>query len=223
MQAGESLSFITVPDELAEAVKLPEKEITDTWEAFSTLVQTALWRHEEHRIAVTLQGEGITQIVEEISLRCNFTDGSYLHIVPFAHRDDEGIAGLGLSLIEHDKEGGYVGGYVYETSPDNEMIMCSRQLDGTEIIQDDDESYHYSVVQMHKDAVELIKSLRSDDPDISSQADLELRKLHEEAELALYERELGFSWTPARLEDVTALQALVAMAKPFSVSSSSGA
>lgn len=215
MQAGESLSFITIPDELAIPEVIVEDEKEATWRAFGTLVQQLMITHPDTFKSIEqLEESGIVTVIEG-SFQVRFADGSYIHIVAYSHSDDEGILDLGLTLVEHSDEGVYLGGYLYEMSGAD--ITCSPLHSSNDEEDEQERKYHFSLLSMYKERNELYGLLLSEDDDQRESAENDWRQVNEAAQLSLIEKELGFSTTTPTLEDIQKIKALVAMASPFTM------
>jgi hypothetical protein len=214
MQAGESLSFITLPDELSVPEVQSDEEKEMVFDRFTTLVKSLMARYpEEFESLETLEESGIVTVVEG-SFQMLFSDGSYLHLVAYAHKDDEGLLDLGLSIAEHNEEGVYSQGYLYELSGSEVFYTAHPSSDE----QDEDDTaaeQHFSVIGLYRHSLELYANQFSADETVRSEARAEWEYMNESAQLGQMERDLGFSRRNADLEDIEKIETLVMMASPF--------
>ncbi len=223
MQAGESLSFITLPEELAVVEVQSEIEQEAVWDSFGGLIQELMARHPDAFRSIERPEESGTVTVSEGSFWLPFADSSYLHVVAYGHSDDDGYLDLGLSVVEHDPEGNSLGGYLYEMS--GEAVRFSKHTgrlgredeDEGDSGDDDATKDHFSLIGYYERAEEAYSLLFSEDESIRELAAGALRQLEEEAALGLTERELGFGWSAPTLEDARKLKDLADLVSPFTV------
>ena len=216
MQAGESLSFINRPYELEVKPNQPETEKQLVWREFTGLVQSILTHRPEHtRTMQHAEKSGIIT-VKEASYRIKYNDQSYLHFVAYAHQDEIGYLDLNLSIMEHDSEGGFLGGYLYETGQDEIIFSHQPRPDFTEEeLLDDEEKYHFSLIDMYQSYEETYEqALLGDGYDAQEARDL-LNTMQQEAEVGLMERDLALSYSNPSPEDIYKLQVLCGYLEPF--------
>ena len=212
MQAGESLSFITIPNELSVPEVRLEEEKEAVWKAFATLVQRVMITYPDSFQSIEQPEESGTVTITEGSFQVAFADGSYIHIVAYGHSDEEGIIDLGLTLVEHSDEGVYLGGYLYDLSDSD--VMCSRLYTSTED-DEEDTHYHFSLIAIHEGRSEIDSLRFSDNEDVRALAEENWRQVEEASQIGQMEKELGFSSTTPTLEDIEKIEALLSFAVPF--------
>ena len=222
MQAGESISFISTPDELAVVEAQSEEEQEAVWDSFGALMEGILYRYPDAFRSVEQPEESGTVTISEGSFRLPFDDGSYLHVVVYHHSDEGGYIDLGLSIVEHDGDGKSLGGYLYEMG--DGAIRFARHTERFNDEMDDGQKdamrqEHFSILSYYERVAEMYANLFSDDEELRKIAQDSLRQLEEEASLSLTERELGFGWGAPRLMDVVKLQRIADSLSPFSVPS----
>jgi hypothetical protein len=210
MQAGESLSFITMPHELATPERPSDQDAELVALAYIHAVNRLMDRYPE--VFQNVESDDLTVI--EGSFQVLHSDGSYVHIALFSIKDSEGLLSVGVSLVEHSDEGKYLGGYLFELT--GEEVTCSRHGSSDEIGGDeDDETLHFSVLDMFKNKEELYQAMLHEDEDLRQDAEANWGKLNDAAKLAAYEKELGFGIAYPSIEDINKLQQLMDMAGPF--------
>src|SRR5690606_6613968 len=114
MQAGESLSFITIPDELSAPEGISEIENEAAFDAFNALMQAIITERAEWITSIEQHEQSGMVTVFEGSFQVSFAEGSSIHLVAYGHKNEGGYLDLGLSLAEHSETGRYLGGYIYE-------------------------------------------------------------------------------------------------------------
>lgn len=210
MQAGESLSFVVFPDELAVKPEQPEDEKELVKTAFGYAFNRLMRNNTEHFNWKPVDD----RVVIEGSFQVLYSDGSYIHLVAYRHSDSEGLLDLGVSVAEHDEEGNYRRGYLFEM--DNDGVTCGQHhASGDE--GEDEAKFHFSVLAMYDNKAEIETLLLSENPEEKAVAEDGWRAIHEAAKIGQYEKELGFSIVRPTLEDIAALQALMQNAIPFVV------
>ena len=222
MQAGESLSFITSPEELAVSETQSDEEQEAVWSGFGELIQELMLRYPQAFRSIERPEESGLVTVSEGSFWLPFADTSYLHVVAYGHSDKDGYLDLGLSVVEHDPEGNSLGGYLYEMSGNSVRFSrhtgrLGNEEGSDEGDTDDDAPEHFSLLGYYEHAEEAYKHLFSDDEKLRELAAEALRQLEEEASLGLTERELGFGWSMPTLEDTQKLKDLADLVSPFNV------
>lgn len=227
MQAGESLSFISTPEELAVVEQQDTKEQEVVWDTFGELIEGLMYRYPRAFRSIERPEESGAVTVSEGSFSLAFADSSYLHVVAYGHSDKDGYIDLGLSIVEHDSDGHSLGGYLYEMS--GEGVRYSRHTgrladqqdeSSDEPVQDTDDDTtpeHFSLLAYYERAEEAYKYLFSEDEALRKIAADALRQLEEEASLGLTERELGFGWGVPTLDDAKKLKDLADLVSPFTV------
>lgn len=226
MQAGESLSFISTPEELAVVEQQDRKEQAEVWDTFGDIIQGLIYRYPQVFRSLEQPDESGPVMVTEGSFSLAYTDGSYLHVVAYAHSDKGGYIDLGLSIIEHDADGYGCGGYLYEMSDAGVRYSAhttgyiDQSDDDTSDSEDEDEDTaprHFSLLSYYERAEEAYKNLFSEDEAVRQAAAETLREIEEEASLALTERELGFGWGVPTLEEALKIKSLADLVSPFTV------
>ena len=101
--------------------------------------------------------------VFEASYRLDMPDGSYLHILGFGHRDDEGLLDAGVSVIEHTDDGIYNGGYVYTCGPDGVRRTTAPPDREDSGMDEDDRRMHFSVIDLYRQRSQLEELEQSED------------------------------------------------------------
>jgi len=218
MQAGESLSFIIPPDELAIREEYPEQEQALTLYTFYTAVTTLLASEGETIRSLERPEEVGTVIAREGSFQMCFEDGSYLHIVPYGHEFEGEYLDLGLSITEHSEEGEYLGGYSFEMSgAELQYSAHNSPLPSDDPGYEEGKLYHFSLIDQyeHKDQLDYILIAGEEDERAYVQKALDAWK--EEEDLALTSKDVGFSWRSPSTEDVLLIRGLLRMASPFKV------
>ena len=214
MQAGESLSFITVPEELSIKEAQPKVERETVREEFVLFYKLLIEKHRDSFRSMEVMEESGPVMVHEGSFQLPFADGSYLHLVPYSLSDEEGFLSIGLSIVEHTHEGKYVGGYSYVLAEDD--VQYSYQ--GAAEDEDEDEQFlHFSVIDARKQSEEVFQMQMSEDEAMRSLAEVVRQELEEAEILGAMERELGFSMSYPTIEDMQKLKALVNLVSPFEV------
>lgn len=227
MQAGESLSFISTPEELAVVDARGEVEQEAIWEAFGTLAQGLLAQYPDAFRSIEQTEESGLITVFEGSFSLPFSDGSYLYVVVYGHSDDVGYLDLGLSIVEHSQEGANLGGYLYEMSGERVRFAQHKGLLRNAVSGGDDSTEgpdtvdyeHFSLVGYYEYANEAYSLQFSEDDGVRELAEEAIRQLELEASLGQTERELGFGWGSPTLEDIEKLQGLTSLVSPFKVES----
>ena len=217
MQAGESLSFISIPEELAVPEPQSEQEKEIIWRSFGSLIQTLMVQYPDSFRSVERTEEIGPITIKEGSFQVSFADGSYLHIVAYGHRDDIGYLDLGLSIAEHSDEGYNLGGYLYEMTGDSVLFTRHRDIEDTTEDREDEVRFHFSVIDLYEGTDEMYALQFSDDEDQRAAAQEATRQHEEAAELTLVEQELGFGWATPTGEDIDKLEALMTFVVPFTV------
>ncbi len=212
MQAGESLSFIAIPEDLAVQEAQSEAEREAVVMEFALMHRSLLERYGDSFRSIETQEESGMVVVNEGSFQLLFGDGSYLHLVSYSHSDQEGLLDVGLSIAEHTHEGRYVGGYLYELSGEDVRYSYQGAAEGED---EDEQLFHFSIIDMHERNNALYQMQLSEDEGVRSLAEVLWREVEEVSTLGLMERELGFSMLNPTVEDMQKLRALVNLVDPF--------
>ena len=214
MQAGESLSFIAIPEELSIKEAQPEAERKAVREEFVLFYTLLMKKHNDSFRTMEVMEESGPVLLHEGSFQLPFADGSYLHLVPYSMSDEGGFFTIGLSIVEHTHEGKYVGGYSYILADDE--VRYSYQ--GAAEDEDEDEQFlHFSVIDARKQSDEVFQMQLSEDESMRSLAEVLRQELEEAEILGAMERELGFSMAYPTIDDMQKLTALVGLVNPFEV------
>ncbi len=224
MQAGESLSFIATPEELAVIDAQSEVERDAVSVAFGELIHGLMMQNPNAFRSIERTEESGAVTVSEGSFSLTFADGSYLHLVAYRQSDGGGFLDLGLSVVEHSQEGVNLGGYLYELGDEgvrfaqHKGLIRSSATDGDDGDTADEEDYeHFSLIGYYEYADEAYLYLFDEDEEQRKLAEDSLRQLEEAASLGETERELGFGWGSPTLDDIEKLKGLASLVSPFKV------
>jgi len=218
MQAGESLSFITVPEELA----VPETYTQDERGYVAYQFYHAVKAMFAHPKGVTRSVErpeelGIV-IAKETAFQVSYNDGSYLYFVAYGHEDEEDYLDMGLSVTEHSESGDYLGGFSFElTGADLRYAAHHAPTPEDEDSYEEDRAYHFSLLDQyeHKDELEILAI--TGDEEVRAAAQKGLDEWKEEVDLALISKDVGLSWSEVSPEQIQLLNSLLQFAQPLRV------
>lgn len=218
MQAGESLSFITVPEELAISESYSDDERAYVLYTFYHATKDLI----QHPSGVTRSLERPEEIgivtAKEAAFQVPYVDGSYLYFVAYGHEFEGDYLDLGLSITEHTEEGDYLGGFSFELTGADLRYAAhhSPDTDGGEGF-DVDRKYHFSLLDQyeHKDELEMLAF--SDDEQTRSSAQQSLDEWTEEVELALTSKDIGLSWSELSPMQMNLLSRLLEFVVPLRV------
>jgi len=219
MQAGESLSFISVPEELAVPEIFSEDERAVVLYNFYHCVKGMLSQLGSNVRSMERPEETYTVTAREASFQLSFSDGSYLYLVAYGHEFEGEYLDLGLSITEHSDEGHYLGGFSYEMNgADLRYAAHHTPTPSTDDAYEEDRGYHFSLLDQyeHKDQLEFL--LMTGDVDVRERAKHDVDAWQEEVELALASKDIGFSWREPSPEEIQLIRELVRLASPFKVS-----
>lgn len=219
MQAGESLSFITVPHELITPEPRPIEEREYVLYTFYRSVKNMLTRPSDSARSMERPEEAGIFIARESSYQVPFKDGSYLHLVAYGHEYDGDYVDLGLSITEHNNSGEYLGGFSYEMDQSADLRYATHHspTNTRHDEYDDDRAYHFSLIDQyeHKDELEYLAATGNEE--IRSSVRELLNEWHEEANLAIVSKDVGLSWREPTAEDMQQICELTKIAQPFKV------
>lgn len=220
MQAGESLSFIASPDELEASVDTYSDEEREMALYLFYRIIKPLLSQIDGTVRTMDRPEQIGIVTaKESSQQILFSDGSYLHIVAHGHELDGKYLDMGLSVVEHNQEGKYLNGYIYELNGSELRYSVHRELPEG-VIEDLDEgdlSYHFSLIDQYEHQDELYAAMFTDDNEVREYAQEQMTAWEEESALALAEKEVGVAWRQPSFEDIDKLSSLIKFASPFKV------
>lgn len=221
MQAGESLSFIPVPEVLATPEVIPDDENIYATYHFYHFVQGML-TNPNYEVRSLVRPEEIgTVIAQEASFQLLFSDGSYLYLVAYGHEFQGDYLDIGFSITEHSDRGHYLGGFSYELSgADLRYSAHHAPTPPSDEFYEEDRTYHFSLLDQyaHKDELEHLKI--TGDEAVRLQAEHAYAEWQEEVDLALASKDLGLSWRQPSLEEVLQLKSLLSLASPFKIEQS---
>lgn len=219
MQAGESLSFIPIPDVLETPAPLSAEEYQESLYTYYIMTKQLL-DHEGPGVRTIVRPEESGMITaKEASYRISYNDGSYLHVIAFKHETAAGeLLDIGLAIGEHTAEGAYQGGYMYELTSGSEL-QYTANLDVASDEEEDDPEFpwHYSLIDQYLYKDELFNLQFSDDEALRERIATDLEEWQQEGELAVAERELGMSWHQPKPKDLEDLKFLMKFAQPYDI------
>ncbi len=218
MQAGESLSFIAIPEELATPETLSDDERAFTAYHYYHLVKGMLARSKDIVRSLERPAESGTVFAREASFQVPFNDGSYLYLVAYGHEYENEYLDLGFSITEHSDEGDYLGGYSFElVGADLRYSTHHSPSLPTDDSYEVDRKYHFSLLDQyeHKDALDFL--ILAGDEETRQQAEDEYDAWKVEIDLALISKDVGLSWREPSPEDILTLKELANLASPFKV------
>jgi len=206
MQAGDKLDFVKPFDPLVERQNLTPEIRETAILAFVTLCADTMTKFEgDIQSAERFDELGfITGF--ELSLRSVAKDGSYLHISIFGNRDEEGLVDLGCSVIEHDDEGNYCGGYMYMI--DDEGVLRSKSRDESED-DDEDKKSHFNFLEIYEWGNELVDMESSDDESDRLRAAEIRAEVEQDALFDALEEEMGYDRQPVGVDEITQLHRIL--------------
>lgn len=215
MQAGESLSFITVPEELA----VPETFTDDErgyvlYKFYHGVKQMLSGSTDTVRFMERLEEFGVV-MAKEASFQVPFNDGSYLYLVAYGHEYENDFLDLGLSITEHGDEGDYLGGFSFElTGADLRYAAHHAPTAPTDDSYEEDRKYHFSLLDQyeHKDELEMLAITGNDETREVAQQSLDSWK--EEVDLALTSKDVGFSWREVSPDQIQLIAELMRLGIP---------
>lgn len=219
MQAGESLSFITVPHELITPEPRPVEEREYVLYTFYRSVKNMLTRPSDSARSLERPEEAGVFIARESSYQVPFNDGSYLHLVAYGHEYDGDYVDLGLSITEHNDSGEYLGGFSYEMDQGADLRYAAHHSPTNLSYEryDEDRTYHFSLIDQYEHRDELEYLAATGNEEVRSAVQEMLNKWHEEADLSLVSKDVGLSWREPSAEEMQLIGELAKIAQPFKV------
>lgn len=216
MQAGESLSFIPIPEALATPEIIPDDEREYATYHFYRFVKEML----TNPVVQSLQRpeEFGTVTAKEASFQLVFQDGSYLYLVAYGHEYEDDYLDLGLSITEHTHEGEYIGGYCYELSGvDLRYSAHYAPIASSDDQYEEEKTYHFSLLDqyLHMDELEFLKITA--DEATRQQVESQYEAWKEAADLELASKDLGLTWRVPSAVEITLLKEITELARPFKV------
>jgi hypothetical protein len=221
MQAGDRLSLFVEPfDVTAENKEVTQDRSTEAMAFFLELCGQLLATYKDEVRTIEVLEESGFVMVFEVSLRVPFDDGSYLHVLIFGHKQGTAILDLGISVIEHDPEGNYGSGYMYDTEQ-YDVLRSVVHADDNET-EDDDESCdpksHFSILDIYSLKGQLADLELSEDEELREAGKETRTMLEERVQFDAWEEEMGFDHQPVSKQELEQLAELLGAAVSFPLS-----
>ncbi|MFZ2126625.1 MAG: hypothetical protein WAV04_03905 [Candidatus Microsaccharimonas sp.] len=215
MQAGDRLSTFITPFMFDEGKEVSIEKMTETLRFFLEMSVGILQKYADDVDTIEVLEESGFVTVLELSLRVTSSDGSYLHILIFGHKQGTAILDLGISIIEHGPKGEYIGGYQY-VAEGIEVRRSSTRLADSEEEQDEDSTMsHFSVLDLYASRDELFELMMAEDEE-TKRIGLETKTaIEQDAELDAWEEEMGFDNQPIAKDELEKVEAILRSAELF--------
>lgn len=219
MQAGDQLNFIEPfsgepQHSLAESEKISLEDLA----TLNVVLKRFITDNKEnvHSFDV-LESYGMVSI-DEASYKLEMPDGSYLHVLVFVTKFDQGIIEFGISVMEHLDDAVFNGGYTYIYDADEGLIRSKALKDDPGTYDEDDDDIrklHFTISDLYENREELYDMEQSEDPDVVAHA-LEARaQLGSEIQFDELMQAQGMDSQPPHPGELEKLRELIWDAEPF--------
>ena len=217
MQAGDRLAFIRPFNETTEQRELKRDVLSDEMTLFIKICNQLLQRfYDTIETREVLEQIGFVTAFE-LSLSVPCSDDSYLHVLVFGHSQGDDLLEIGISVIEHEAEGKFMGGYMYLIDPE-ELGVFRSTVGRSDADRDEDpaiQNLHFSILDTYSEKDHLIELELSDDDEDRREAQKVRDELDREIELARMEKDLGYDNLPVDSLELEQLALLLEGATAF--------